>query len=118
MLSWNRRTFAQLSAGAALGAASNRVFGLTDAPSISNQAGLLRVTGSSSVTWRFDEHGIWTEPIVYNASAAHDVVSLHYFSDVKDSKPVPSLHASYLVVPGKECTQDCILGNFQPSLRD
>ncbi len=172
MLSLNRRTFVKLSSGAAVGAASSRVFGITDAPSISNEAGLLRVTGSNytweyaqnddtfklldsrkrpivsgrmqpavvvapagepslrqctlgkpsaprsekgrvtvdyegvngggqlSVTWRFDEHGIWTEPIVYEASAAHDVVSLHYFSDVKADKPVPSLHASYLVVPG------------------
>ena len=172
MLNLNRRTFVQLSSGAALGAASSRAFGLSDAPSISNQEGLLRVTGSNftweyaqnddtfklldsskrlivsgrmqpavvvapagepslrqcvlgkpssprsekgrvtvdyagvngdgrlSVTWRFDEHGIWTEPIVYEASAEHDVVSLHYFADVKVGKPVPSLHASYLVVPG------------------
>jgi hypothetical protein len=172
MLSLNRRTFVKLSSGAALGAASSRVFGLSDAPSISNQAGLIRVTGSNftweyaqnddtfklldsrkrlivsgrmqpavvvapagepslrqctlgkpsaprsekgrvtvdyegvngggrlSVTWRFDKHGIWTEPIVYDASAEHDVVSLHYFADVKGGKPVPSLHASYLVVPG------------------
>ena len=172
MLSLNRRTFVQLSSGAVLGAASSRVFGLSDAPSISTQAGLLRVTGSNftweyaqdddtfklldsrkrlivsgrmqpavvvapagepslrqctlgkpsaprsekgrvtvdyegvnggdrlSVTWRFDEHGIWTEPIVYEASAEHDVVSLHYFADVKANNPVPSLHASYLVVPG------------------
>jgi hypothetical protein len=172
MLSLNRRTFVQLSSGAALGAASSRVFGLSDAPSISSQPGTARVTGSDysweysqnddtfklrdaknrliasgrmqpavvvapagepalrqctpgkpsaprsengrvtvdykgvngtgrlSVTWRFDEHGIWTEPIVYEAPADQDVVSLHYFSDVKDGKPVPSLHASFLVVPG------------------
>ena len=172
MLNLNRRTFVQLSSGAVLGAASGRVFGLTDAPSISNQAGQLRVTGSNytweysqnddtfklrdsqkrlivsgkmqpavvvasagepalrqctlgkasaprsekgrvtvdyegvngagrlSVTWRFDEHGIWTEPIVYDAPPAQDVVSLHYFADVKGDKPVPSLHANYLVVPG------------------
>jgi len=172
MLALNRRTFVQLSSGAALGAASSRVLGLTDAPSISTQAGVARVAGSNysweytqnddtfklrdeknrlmvsgkmqpavvvapagepaarqctlgkpaaprsekgrvtvdyegvngagrlSVTWRFDEHGIWTEPIVYEAAAAHDVVSLHYFSDVNDGKPSPSLHASFLVVPG------------------
>src|ERR1035441_5923734 len=172
MLNLNRRTFVQLSSGAALGAASSRVFSLTDTPSISNLSGAIRVTGSNysweytqrddifklrdaknrlivtgkmqpavvaapaseptlrqcslgkpsaprseksrvtvdyegvngtgrlSVTWRFDEHGIWTEPIVYEAPADHDVVSLHYFSDVKDGEPVPSLHASFLVVPG------------------
>jgi hypothetical protein len=52
--------------------------------------------GRLSVTWRFDEHGIWTEPIVYAASTAHDVVSLHYFSNVKADKPVPTLRATYL----------------------
>src|ERR1039458_3754286 len=164
MLSCNRRTCVQLSSGAALGAVSNRIFGLTDAPSISNQDGVLRVTGSNytweyfqdkdtfklrdsrnrlivsgkmqpavvvapagepalrqctpgkaaaprsengrvtvdyegvngggrlSVTWRFDEYGIWTEPIVYYAPPDQDVVSLHYFVDVKGGKPVPSLH--------------------------
>jgi len=56
--------------------------------------------GRLSVTWRFDEHGIWTEPIVYEAPAGQDVVSVHYFSDVKDGNPVPALHASFLVVPG------------------
>jgi len=172
MLSINRRAFVQLSSGAALGVASNRIFGLTDTPSISNKDSQLRVTGSNytweylqgkdtfklrdsrnrlivsgtmqpavvvapageptlrqctpgmptaprsengrvtvdyegvngcgrlSVTWRFDEHGIWTEPIVYDAPPKQDVVSLHYFADVKDAKPVPSLHANYLVVPG------------------
>jgi hypothetical protein len=54
MLSFNRRTFVQLSTGAALGAASSRVFGLADAPSISNQAGLLRVTGSN-YTWEYSQ---------------------------------------------------------------
>ena len=172
MLTLNRRTFVQLSCGAALGAASRQVSGLVDAPSIFTQPGAVRVTGSNysweysqkddtfklldsknrlivsgrmqpavvvapasepalrqcslgkpsaprsengrvtvayegvngtgrlSVTWRFDEHGIWTEPVVYEAPADQDVVSLHYFSDVKDGKPVPSLHASFLVIPG------------------
>ena len=57
-------------------------------------------TGRVSVTWRFDEHGIWTEPIIYEASSGQDVVSLHYFADVKASVPIPALHASFLVVPG------------------
>ena len=56
-----------------------------------------------SVSWRFDAHGIWTDPITYKTSAAEDVVSLHYFplpSSVAKTAPLPSLHASYLVVPG------------------
>ena len=57
-------------------------------------------TGRLSVTWRFDEHGIWTEPIVYEAPADQDVVSLHYFAEVEDGKPAPSLIPVFSVVPG------------------
>jgi hypothetical protein len=59
------------------------------------------VNGSASlaIVWRFDENGIWTDPIVYETTAAHDVVSLHYFADGSAS-PIPTLHPSYLVVPG------------------
>lgn len=56
--------------------------------------------GRLSVTWRFDEHGIWTEPVVYETPSAEDVVSLHYFTDVKEGAKIPSLQASFLVVPG------------------
>ena len=58
MLNLNRRTFVQLSSGAALGVAANRVFALADAPAISNHAGLLRVKGSN-YSWEYsqsDEH--------------------------------------------------------------
>jgi len=53
-----------------------------------------------SITWRFDEQGIWTEPVVYETSASEDVVSLHYFTTVADAIPTPSLHSSYVVAPG------------------
>ncbi len=53
-----------------------------------------------SVPWRFDEHGIWSEPVTYQTSAAEDVVSLHYFTTIKGTDPIPSLHSTYLVVPG------------------
>ncbi len=56
--------------------------------------------GRLSVTWRFDKYGIWTDPVVYETPAAEDVVSLHYFTDVKGSARTPSLEASFLVVPG------------------
>ena len=60
------------------------------------------VNGGSrlSSTWRFDELGIWIEPIDYEASDPHDVVSLHYFSGESGGKPSPTLQASYLVAPG------------------
>ena len=57
-------------------------------------------TGRLSITWRFDEHGIWTEPLIYEAPASQDVVSLHYFADVKAGVPAAALRASFLVVPG------------------
>ncbi len=60
------------------------------------------VNGTSrlSITWRFDEHGLWIEPIAYQASTAQDVVSLRYFADASGTAATPSLHANFLVIPG------------------
>jgi hypothetical protein len=60
------------------------------------------VNGSANlaVTWRFDEDGVWTEPIVYDTPTAQDVVSLHYFVDSDGSRITPSLDAAYVVAPG------------------
>jgi hypothetical protein len=60
------------------------------------------VNGASrlSSAWRFDALGIWMEPIEYQASAGHDVVSLHYFAGESGANRTSSLHASYLVAPG------------------
>lgn len=52
------------------------------------------------LTWRFDEHGIWMDPIIYDTPAAEDVVSLHYFCEAAGANCKATLHASYLVVPG------------------
>jgi hypothetical protein len=53
-----------------------------------------------SVSWHFDEHGIWTDPVIYKTTTAEDIVSLHYFSDSPGVDIKPSLHSSYVVVPG------------------
>jgi hypothetical protein len=60
------------------------------------------VNGSSrlSMTWRFDEHGIWTDPIVFEVPTEHDVVSIRYFGQGSGTSSLPSLQSSYLVVPG------------------
>jgi hypothetical protein len=60
------------------------------------------VNGASSlsVVWRFDDNGVWTEPIVYESNASEDVVSLHYFTQSDGLKHTPSLLSSYFVVPG------------------
>lgn len=60
------------------------------------------VNGSSklSVTWRFDEHGPWLEPVVYESAAREDIVSLNYFAEAKDGEVTPALQAQGLVVPG------------------
>lgn len=57
-------------------------------------------SGSLTVTWRFDEHGIWLDPIDYTATDAHEIVSLHYFARAEDHQPQPTLHAGYYVLPG------------------
>ena len=57
-------------------------------------------TAQLSVSWHFDEHGIWTDPVIYKTSTAEDVVSLHYFSNARGIDIKPSLHSSYVVVPG------------------
>jgi hypothetical protein len=168
----NRRTFVHLSTGALLGSTSSRLFGNTEAPSITRQGGEVRVEGSNyiweyseasdtfrlrdskkrlivsgklqpavivcptqdplrrqcspgkaaiyqtdrdrvtiqyekvngaatvSVTWRFDEHGIWVDPIIYDTPSVEDIVSLHYFSEADGATSNAALHATYLVVPG------------------
>jgi hypothetical protein len=52
------------------------------------------------VAWRFDNHGPWLEPVVYQASAAEDVVSLHYFALQNGERADPALEVNNLVVPG------------------
>ena len=168
----SRRTFVQCSAGAALGAASSRLLGLTYSPSFFKNPDTPRVTDANfsweytratdtfqlrdsqnrlivsgpmqpivtvsaagepghrrhssgkpseprfdgnriaiayegvngadrlSVAWRFDENGIWTEPVVYESASASDVVSFHYFAEASGDTPTPALHATYLVIPG------------------
>jgi hypothetical protein len=60
------------------------------------------VNGAAQLTtsWRFDALHIWTEPVIYQTSLEEDIVSLHYFAAVTGMDRKPSLHASYLVVPG------------------
>ncbi len=61
-----------------------------------------KVNGAAtvSVTWRFDEHGIWVDPIIYDTPSAEDIVSLYYFSEADGATCKAALHATYLVVPG------------------
>ncbi len=60
------------------------------------------VNGSArlSVTWRFAAAGIFIEPVLYETSVKEDIVSLHYFARAASPDVQPSLHATYLVVPG------------------
>jgi hypothetical protein len=53
-----------------------------------------------SIAWRFDAHGIWTDPVVYETTTEEDVVSVHYFAEIREGRREAALHASYLVVPG------------------
>ncbi len=60
------------------------------------------VNGNATLkyAWRFDVGSMWTDPIQYESQAADDLVSLHYFAESKDDKPMPTLHPTYAVVPG------------------
>jgi hypothetical protein len=60
------------------------------------------VNGSAHVSsgWRFDDQGVWTEPIVYESQNSDDVVSLHYFTCNDGVKHTPKLYSDYFVVPG------------------
>ena len=54
----------------------------------------------TSFSWRFDQHGIWTDPVTYDTPRAENVVSLHYFAEVNGNTTIPTLHPTYLIVPG------------------
>ncbi len=168
----NRRAFVQLSTGAVLTSAAAKLVAKSVAPSITNDAGKIRVKGAAyaweykqaddsfqlfdsksrfivggklqpsvvvapsatpdarvcmpgnvaapridgnkisfvyegvngtsrlSIAWRFDEEGIWTDPIEYDSQASEDIVSVHYFTQSDGVKHTPSLFSTYFVVPG------------------
>lgn len=60
------------------------------------------VNGSArlSTTWRFDEHGVWVEPIFYHSSTVDDIVSVHYFAQGSAESVRVLLESNYLVLPG------------------
>jgi hypothetical protein len=59
------------------------------------------------VQWRFDDAGIWLEPLTYSGSADRAVVAVHYFSSSgspdpdEPGEPAPALRCSHLVQPGR-----------------
>jgi hypothetical protein len=57
-------------------------------------------TATLSTAWRFDQHGAWMEPVIYQTTAAEDVVSLHYFAEADGERVKPSLGVHNLVLPG------------------
>lgn len=61
-----------------------------------------RVNGSAQLTvvWRFDEQGPWVEPIIYQTTAAEDVVSVNYFAEASGDQVKPALEVNNLVLPG------------------
>lgn len=53
-----------------------------------------------STTWRFEDAAIRIDPIVYDTRAEEDVISLHYFSKLRDGKAFPALECSFFIDPG------------------
>jgi len=49
---------------------------------------------------RFDEDGLWIEPIAYDSAAEEDIVSLHYFAEADADEIRPNLRCTHWVVPG------------------
>jgi hypothetical protein len=60
------------------------------------------VNGSArlSTTWRFDEHGVWVEPIVYHSWTVDEIVSVRYFAKGSAESVRVLLESNYLVLPG------------------
>jgi hypothetical protein len=56
--------------------------------------------GETRFSWRFEQNRIWMEPIEYESTAGEDVVSLRYFCHADGGDSRPSLHSTYLVIPG------------------
>jgi len=57
-------------------------------------------SGKLSVAWRFDENGLWMEPVSYESAVREDVVSLNLFADGGGDVAKPSLEISGFVLPG------------------
>ncbi|TZF85834.1 hypothetical protein FW774_01820 (plasmid) [Pedobacter sp. BS3] len=72
------------------------------------------VNGKSAINmvWRFDDRGVWQEPVEYRGQAGEDVVSLYYFSRTANNQANPGLYFSWLVEPGLSCSAS--VGPVQP----
>ena len=56
--------------------------------------------GSLSLELKFDEAWLWLGPVVYESSAAENVVALHYFAAGTGNGVRPSLRSNFLILPG------------------
>ena len=57
-------------------------------------------SGKLSVAWRFDQRGLWIEPVTYESSVNEDVVSLNLFAEGAGETVRPGLESQTLVIPG------------------
>jgi hypothetical protein len=64
------------------------------------------VNGSAklSLAWRFEDDGMWLEPINYETALSEDVVSLHYFAQGTGDHARPLLTSDYVVLPSINTT--------------
>ncbi|HEX5484217.1 MAG TPA: hypothetical protein VFZ08_16485 [Terriglobia bacterium] len=53
-----------------------------------------------TTTWRFEDHAIRVDPVIYETPAAEDVISFHHFARAHGDKPLPALASSFLIDPG------------------
>jgi len=66
------------------------------------------------IAWRFDDDGLWFEPVVYETGSAEDVVALHYFAKASAQEINPTLRYSYLIQPG--LSESSVLSPIVPAL--
>ena len=55
-------------------------------------------SGRLTVSWRFEQTGVWMEPVIYESSASEDVVSLNLFAEAAGDSATPALTTAILVV--------------------
>ncbi|MCL5006223.1 MAG: hypothetical protein M1404_06780 [Acidobacteria bacterium] len=57
-------------------------------------------TGKLTVRWRFDDRGLWLEPVEYETPGDDEVVAFYYFAEGAGRSARPSLEHNYLLLPG------------------
>lgn len=61
---------------------------------------LANPAGTLAFHLRITAGALFFEPPEFTTSQPLDIVSIHYFAELKDNRPAPALHSSFFVIPG------------------